>query len=71
MSRTKIARPHISLGLLLSLPFLAACSDGEEVAQIEGQLDSFAGLPSDYSYPDELHMGAASEPYASPYRSSS
>jgi len=51
----------------LSLPFFASCSEGEEVAINENQIDSFAGLPSEYSYPDELHVGSSSEPYAAPY----
>ncbi len=67
MSRTKIASPHIPLGLLLTLPLFVACSEGEKDAVNESQIDSFAGLPSDYSYPEELHMGSTNEPFAAPY----
>jgi tetratricopeptide (TPR) repeat protein len=67
MSRTKIASPHLPLGLLLTLPIFVACTEGEEVAVNENQIDSFAGLPSDYSYPEELHMGSTNEPFAAPY----
>jgi len=67
MSSPKIAPTLLPIGLLLTLPLFSSCSGDEEAAAAGGRIDSLAGIPSDYSYPEELHMGATGEPFAAPF----
>ena len=67
MFRPKIALKHLPIGLALTLTALSSCNKGEESSLTEQRSDAFAGLPSDYTYSEDLQVELGSEPFAAPY----